>query len=103
MGYRRAADESLQQRFSFVTWTNSTSYLQLGPNRGDSKALGCGVQCEDYGVFHYEVVTTLPGHPVYNKRLPSLGWENNSFFSFWGHVSSTGTPHDPPFRWHRRR
>lgn len=86
MGYRRAANAELQRQFPFVTWTNSTGVVALGPNRGDSPTLGCGEQCEDFGTFHYEVVTPFPGHPVYTQhtRMPGLGWPNNSFFSFWG-------------------
>jgi hypothetical protein len=91
LGYRRAADASLQSRFPRLSWMNTTGdehappshtftlrtpyahliartgYVQLGPNRGASPTLGCGEQCEDYGVFRYTLVTPFPGHPVYTK------------------------------------
>ena len=37
-----------------------------------------------YGTFKYTIYDPPAGHPVYNKPLPGLGWNNNSLFSFWG-------------------
>ena len=36
------------------------------------------------GKFKYQIFDPPSGHPTYNKPMPSLGWRNNSLFSFWG-------------------
>jgi hypothetical protein len=58
--------------------------LLEGPNRGDSPTKGCGKECEDYGEFKMNIFDPPAGHPVYDRPMPGLGWQNNSLFSFWG-------------------
>jgi hypothetical protein len=36
-----------------------------------------------YGTWKYAIYDPPAGHPVYNKPMPGLGWDNNSLFSFW--------------------
>ena len=57
--------------------------VSFGLNRGSSPTQGCK-QCTTYGQFKYGIFTPPDGHPVYNKPLPGIGWQNNSLFSFWG-------------------
>ena len=52
-------------------------------DRGKSPKQGCR-QCSTYGTFKTTIYPPPDGHPVYNKPMPGLGWQNNSLFSFWG-------------------
>ena len=57
--------------------------VAYGLNRGNSPTKGCK-QCGTFGTFKYQIFDPPAGHPTYNKPMPSLGWKNNSLFSFWG-------------------
>eukprot|EP01062_Namystynia_karyoxenos_P011319 TRINITY_DN14045_c0_g1_i2.p1 TRINITY_DN14045_c0_g1~~TRINITY_DN14045_c0_g1_i2.p1 ORF type:complete len:875 (+),score=181.70 TRINITY_DN14045_c0_g1_i2:105-2627(+) len=61
----------------------TVAHIALGPNRGESPTKGC-LECGTLGTFHYTIYDPPAGHPVYNKPLPGLGWQNNSLFSYWG-------------------
>ena len=54
--------------------------VSAGPDRGKSPRFGCS-QCEHFGSFQYSIYDPPAGHPVYNKPLPGLGWQNNSLFA----------------------
>jgi len=62
----------------------ATAHVVVGPNRGESPTLGCDECSKNFGTFAYSIFDPPAGHPVYNKPMPGVGWENNSLFSFWG-------------------
>eukprot|EP01060_Flectonema_neradi_P016246 TRINITY_DN2283_c0_g1_i15.p1 TRINITY_DN2283_c0_g1~~TRINITY_DN2283_c0_g1_i15.p1 ORF type:complete len:827 (+),score=196.14 TRINITY_DN2283_c0_g1_i15:61-2541(+) len=56
--------------------------VALGPNRGNSPTVGCGKECNSTcATFSFNIYDPPAGHPVYNKPLPGMGWNNNSLFS----------------------
>ena len=57
--------------------------VQGNLNRGNSPTQGCP-QCTTYGNFQYSIFPPPPNHPVYDKPLPGIGWDNTSHFTFWG-------------------
>jgi hypothetical protein len=59
--------------------------VTFGLDRGKSPTQGCK-QCGTFGTFKYTIFDPPADHPVYNKPMPSLGWANNSLFSFWNSV-----------------
>ena len=41
-------------------------------------------KCSTYGTFHYDIRSPPQCHPVYRSPLPGIGWQNTSYFTFWG-------------------
>jgi hypothetical protein len=60
----------------------------IGPNRGNSPTFGCPQCASNYGTFEYTIYPPPPGHPVYNKPLPSSGWPNASVWDYWSSIFS---------------
>jgi hypothetical protein len=60
-----------------------TSGLSFDIDRGLSPTQGC-LQCTNYGTFQYSIYNPPACHPVYNQPLPGIGWDNSSYFTFWG-------------------
>eukprot|EP01065_Artemidia_motanka_P001873 TRINITY_DN10870_c0_g4_i7.p1 TRINITY_DN10870_c0_g4~~TRINITY_DN10870_c0_g4_i7.p1 ORF type:complete len:835 (+),score=316.39 TRINITY_DN10870_c0_g4_i7:49-2553(+) len=79
------------ERCDWLMPTKMTGLMPIGPyqkvkfdalDRGLSPTKGCK-ECLRYGLFEQSIYAFPEGHPVYNKPMPGLGWNNNSMFSYW--------------------